>query len=161
MLTAARAHELLTYDPATGIFRWRVRRGAGVKAGDIAGTVDSAGRRNITVDNRRYRAHRLAFLYMTGEWPSGLVDHEDHDPDNNRWGNLREADQSQNQANAGLRVDNTTGAKGVTAIGGKFMARIRHHGQRIHLGTFDTIREASAAYAEAAFALKGPFARLA
>jgi hypothetical protein len=161
MLTAARVHELLTYDPATGIFRWRVSRRGGTKAGDIAGTVNGEGRRMIGVDGERHRAHRLAWLYMTGDWPSGIVDHEDLDPDNNRWKNLRQADQSQNQANAGLRADNTTGAKGVVAMNGKFMARIRHHGQRIYLGTFDTVKEAAAAYAEAAFALHGKFARLA
>lgn len=160
MLTAARVHELLTYDPASGVFRWRVSRG-GVKAGSIAGCIDAEGRRCITVDGHRDKASRFAWLYMTGDWPSDLVDHRDGNPGNNRWSNLREADQSKNQANAGIRADNTTGAKGVTYTKGRYLARIRHHGERITLGRFDTIREASAAYAEAAYALHGEFARLA
>lgn len=160
MLTAARADELLTYDPATGIFRWRVSR-HGVKAGSIAGYTDAEGRRRMTVDGHHDKASRFAWLYMTGEWPSGMVDHRDRNPGNNRWNNLREADQSKNQANAGIRADNTTGAKGVTYSKGRYVSRIRHQGERITLGTYDTVREASAAYAEAAYALHGEFARLA
>jgi hypothetical protein len=159
MLTAARVHELLTYEPATGIFRWRVSRRGGVKAGDVAGCIDPLGYVMITVDDVRYRAHRLAFLYMTGEWPAASTDHRDGDRSNNRWANLREATHGQNSANRGTW--SKSGHKGASRNGNRWQAKIQHEGQSYYLGTFDTVREASAAYAEAAYALHGEFARVA
>lgn len=64
--------ELLDYNEATGDFRWRKDKTGGVKAGDIAGTILTPKGRNtsyrtISLDNRMYRAHRLAWFYVHKE----------------------------------------------------------------------------------------------
>lgn len=97
---------------------------------------------------------------MKGEWPPCQVDHEDTNKRNNRWTNLRLATGSQNQANRSAVKNNALGAKGVERTkSGKFRARLKVAGNNQHLGTFNTIAEASAAYAAAARQTWGEFAR--
>jgi HNH endonuclease len=98
-LTAERLRELLSYDPTTGQWTWLVTRGSTAPAGSIAGTIYSNGYRYITIDYRRYFSSRLAFLYMTGEWPQHEVDHIDRCSSNDKWDNLRPATRSENNAN--------------------------------------------------------------
>jgi hypothetical protein len=94
MLTAERLRELLDYDPETGVFTRRITTGRNRrwKAGDKVSGRPSAttGYLGIGIGKRRYAAHRLAWLWMTGEWPKNLMDHRDCDRTNNRWVNLRE-----------------------------------------------------------------------
>lgn len=162
MLTQARLQELLTYDPQTGLFHWKVANGPRVKAGAVAGTRNHQGYRRIQLDGLIYAAHRLAFLYMEGAFPPDMVDHINGVRDDNRWCNLRHATRSENNANAKLRRDSTTGAKGVyKRRSGRFSARVRYQGQEYALGTFDTIVEASAAYERAANDAFGEYARAA
>lgn len=73
-LTQSRLKELLHYDPETGVFTRRTTRG-GCASGTIAGTPHVAGYRSLYVDRAHYLAHRLSFLYMTGAFPKGDVDH--------------------------------------------------------------------------------------
>lgn len=165
MLTAADLRERMTYEPDTGLFRWRVSPSASlshrIKPGDIAGTRTNQGYWQISVRNRRYRACRLAWLYMTGEWPALQVDHEDGDKLNNRWGNLRLATVSQNQMNTPMRQHNKVGLKGVVQNkSGTFGAYIKRDGKSRNLGTFATPHLAHAAYVKAASNLFGEFARL-
>lgn len=161
-LSAERVRSLLAYDPVTGVFRWKVRPAQHVALGSVAGHVDTQrGYRLIVIDGIKYRAHRLAVLWMTGAWPSQHVDHENGDHDDNRWAKIREATPSQNIANAKLYKNNKTGFKGVTvrATTGRFQAHIGIGGKRKHLGFFDTAEEAGAAYAAAANSLFGRFSR--
>jgi len=89
-LTAELLRKSLHYDPATGVFTRQVDRGGrGGRAGAIAGTPDGLGRINISIHSVLYKAHRLAWLYMTGEWPLHPVAHLNHDLSDNRWENLR------------------------------------------------------------------------
>lgn len=111
-LTQTKLKEVLHYAPDTGVFTWVRTRGS-VSAGDIAGSY-SEGRPIIVLFRKHHRASRLAWLYMTGVWPEHEVDHEDTNPANNRWGNLRSATSSQNKWNQGIRIDNQTGYKGVS-----------------------------------------------
>jgi hypothetical protein len=104
-------------------------------------------------------AHRVAWLIMTDEWPTHEVDHRLGKRGDNRWSELRHADNQQQAQNAKLRKDNTSGFKGVSWFQGKWGSHIRHEGKLIHLGYFDTAPEAGAAYAEAAIRLYGEFAR--
>lgn len=161
-VTLERLKELLHYDPETGLFYWIKSRG-GVKVG-IAGTPKGIGYINIRIDTRVYQAHRLAWFYMTGEWPRGWIDHADCNPSNNSMSNLREATKSQNAANKGLLRRNTTGFKGVTKCHrgrGGYIATIKVKDKQHYLGRFDTAEDAHAAYMAAAIKFHGEFARAA
>ena len=102
-LTQARLREVLGYEPLTGILTWFVsplnRQGV-IKPGDRAGYVHPPkGYRRITIDGREYAEHRVIWFWMTGAWPKDQIDHKDNDKANNRWVNLREANNSQNVMN--------------------------------------------------------------
>jgi hypothetical protein len=142
--------ERLIYDAATGEFTWRVRPARNVFAGARAGRTDAEGYRTISFDNRQYKAHRLAWLYMTGFWPPVLIDHIDGCRSNNRWSNLRLADATLNSQN--LRCshrDSGTSLLGVRRAGSKFEAKIQAHGVSHYLGTFPSPEEAHQAYVKA------------
>lgn len=152
--------ERLDYDPETGVFRWRTAR-VKSRVGTIAGAV-SNGHRAILIDGRLYGAHILAWLLMTGEWPSSHIDHRDLNGDNNAWLNLRLAGKRENAQNTGRRADNSSGFKGVAWDGKrrKWRADIRvPNGPRKHLGMFDDPAEGHAAYVAAAQHLFGEFWR--
>lgn len=152
-LTAERLRELLHYDPETGVFTRLVAtvRGARFAAGTVAGSVHSQGYRTICIDGRSNKCHRLAWLYMTGEWPADMVDHANGIKSDNRWANLRSADRALNMQN--LRKAQTNSRSGLLGVcierKGKFRAEIRFDGKRLHLGTHETAEAAHAAYLEA------------
>jgi HNH endonuclease/AP2 domain len=141
MLTQARLKELLRYDTNTGIFTWLVSPSTTVHAGSIAGCQGSRGNIRIRIDCIEYSGHRLAFLYMTGEWPIDQVDHKDRNPANNAWLNLRQATNAQNNQNKGR-------TRGVhfDESRGKYHAQIGVNGRVINLGRFPTEEEARQVY---------------
>jgi hypothetical protein len=151
-LTQERLKVLLHYDPETGIFTRLVQTGSRTRVGDVAGGVNVHGYRQVGVCGRLYYAHRLAWLYMTGEWPPHHTDHINGDRDDNRWPNLRLATHAQNLANSRKSKNNTSGLKGVSwdARKRKWFAQItvsrRHH----FLGYFDDPTSAHGAYIDAA-----------
>ena len=115
--TAERVRELFSYDPLTGIFTRLVKTNNRVEVGESCHYFSKGdGYLRISIDGRQHLGHRLAWLYMTGEWPADEVDHRDADRANNRWANLRDvtaAINSQNKRQA--RVDNRScGLLGVT-----------------------------------------------
>lgn len=125
-LTVEDVRRLLHYDPETGIFTWRVRRGGTANAGTIAGSPDAEGYLRIKLFRTLHSAHWLAWFYVYGVWPKEELDHEDRVRTNNRLLNLREATQVQQTMNTGLRKDNTSGVKGVNrhSQSGRWHARI-------------------------------------
>lgn len=149
--------KLIRYDPKTGVWFWLVDRNYKTKAGDTAGCINkSDGRWYLKINSQRYSSSRLAWFYMTGEYPKKDVDHEDGNKLNNKWINLRTASRTQNQGNARGR----TTLKGVTRVRtGKYTAQIQISMRKIHLGTFATPDEAHQAYVVAAKKLYGEFAR--
>lgn len=151
MLTAERLRELLHYAPETGAFTRVASRGGRAMAGNIAGSIDRQGYRRITIDRREYKAHRLAWLYVTGAWPENYIDHRNGVRDDNRFANLREATSGENHQNITRRSDNTSGFIGVTwhRQNMKWMAQIRVDGRYHYLGCFNTYEEANAAYLKA------------
>lgn len=157
-----RLHELLEYEPDTGLLRWRVAQSRRVKAGDIAGTPSSNGYINVQVDGKLYLSHRLIWTMQTGEWPplGTEIDHRDRDKHNNRWSNLRLATRAQNIINRGIGRNNTSGFRGVSLYRplNKWRARISHKGNQIALGYYDTPEEAGEAYRKAARDIYGEFA---
>src|ERR1700674_1345685 len=107
MVLAERLRAVLLYDPETGVFTRRINRGKW-KAGAQVGWLRPDGYIGIGLDYHEYLAHRLAWLYVTGEWPID-VDHENTCRSDNRWDNLREASRSQNMRNMKRTKANTSG----------------------------------------------------
>lgn len=108
-LTQARLRELLHYDPEAGIFRWLVNVSSTGRAGQIAGcrrSTQGAEYIVIRLDRKLYLAHRLAFLYMEGEFPRAIVDHIDADKSNTRWANLRHTTKGGNAQNKKVAQSN-------------------------------------------------------
>jgi hypothetical protein len=164
-LTQVRLKRLLHYDPETGVFTW-LRGQPGLRGCEAGGLWRGHNQTYwvIGIDGRQYRAHRLAFFYMTGRWPDPEADHDDADTLNNRWANLREATKSQNGQNKGRMPGNTSGFKGVTFVAwrGVYQAQIRiAPGKRLWLGYFKTAEAAHAAYVAAAQEHHREFARVA
>lgn len=150
MITQQELKERLDYNPDTGEFTWKVSSGTRAKIGSVAGTKDRNGYIRISINEKRYLAHRLAWFYMNSEWPQEFIDHINHIKDDNRYLNLRLATKNDNSRNAKMRVDNKCGYKGVSIDGTKYKAQICKNHKRITLGRFDTAEEAHAAYIAAA-----------
>lgn len=147
-LSADLVRELFDYDQSTGLLIRRTRRGSRALTGAPAGSIDAHGYRQIQIARRLYKAHRLIWLHVHGEWPNQQIDHVNGDRSDNRIGNLREASNQQN-------CHNTVRTFGVTASGfrgvsrhepGLWRARISVNGRTKHLGLFSTPQQASAAY---------------
>ena len=158
-LTAERLRELLDYNAETGKFTWRVSNSNRVRARSIAGRPHPRGCWVIGVDGKIYKAHRLAWLYVFGKWPSFHLDHRDGDACHNWIENLRPANHAQNARNMRRRNSNKIGLKGVSRANQKWQARITVNSKGIYLGVFDTPEAAHAAYVTAAERLFGDFAR--
>lgn len=150
-ITAARLRELLHYDKSTGIFTWNVARYC-VRATASAGALHPDGYIHIKVDGRTYRAHRLAWLYVHGVWPTLQIDHVNRTRTDNRVENLREVNNSQNQQNASLSPRNTSGFRGVSwqKSSQRWHAYIKVNGKRKHLGYFEDAAAAHDARVKAA-----------
>lgn len=159
-ITQVRLKQLLKYSPRTGEFVRRVTAGPRAVEGTVAGNLHPEGYVRIVLDGKTYQAHRLAFLYMTGRFPKKKVDHKNGLRSDNRWKNLRNADNVQNGRNMKLRRDNTSGIKGVyLSSRGSWKAQACVKGQVVHLGTFDEKEDAGKAYRRFAKRTHGKFYR--
>src|SRR6185312_5937691 len=115
ILTIDAARDLISYEPETGIFRWKKNRnGLTVVAGSPAGAFDRLGYKRIFILGKSYQAAQLAYFLTNGVWPTAHRDHINGVSDDDRWENLRPATISQNGINKTISSRNTTGAKGVT-----------------------------------------------
>lgn len=177
-LTQAALKAVLEYNPETGVFTWKKRDLASFSdakyplrehprwntrhANTQAGTIDAKGYVRIKLCGRHQAAHRLAWLWMTGDWPALDIDHANLNKSDNRWSNLRLATRSQNTANRPPANNNTTGLKGVYwhTANQKWTAAVGNNGST-YLGSFDCPAAASMAYQIAADKLFGQFARAA
>ena len=159
MITQEKLKELLHYDPDTGVFTWRVKTSYRVEIGQIAGTLRH-GYIGISIKRKKYFAHRLAWLYVYGNFPDKDVDHINQVKSDNRISNLRLATRRQNCFNKGKNKNNTSGYKGVYFDKrlSRWTAGIFIDGKRRHLGVFDDPKKASDAYQLAAKEYVGEFA---
>jgi hypothetical protein len=151
---------LFQYDPSSGVILWRrTRKPAGTRR------AGRDGNRYLVIGIRRsyYKAHRIIWKLMTGQEPPEFIDHKDGDNFNNRWRNLRAADNAKNLQNAKLRSDNRSGVKGIHWDAGhkKWRAVISADGQSHRLGRYATVASAAAAINAARRRLHGNFARVA
>lgn len=163
-IDTAYLRQLLTYDPETGIMRWKVdTKNGAIKAGTIAGTLKTKTSRmyqQIKIDGKSYTAARLAWQLYYGTPPDGEIDHVDSGkPRDNSISNLRLADRSKQGANQrrqkGKKYPKGVSYKPLQRGNNKFEARWKQK----HLGWFATADEAHAAYCEAIKAEMGDFAR--
>lgn len=112
-LTSDTLKSRIFYDPNTGYFNWILPKGRGIKFGDLAGSKSNSGYTRISFSGKMYQAHRLAWLYVMGEWPKNHIDHINGIRDDNRLCNLREANPTENVNNSKKRADNTSGFRGL------------------------------------------------
>jgi HNH endonuclease len=160
---------VLDYEPETGLFRWKTERSNnpnGSRIGTIAGSFASNGYWRIVLFREERLAHRLAWLWMTGEWPPSDIDHDNLNRADNQWCNLRLANPSLNAANAPhKKTKSWPFVKGVSFHGHlrskPFRAQIEKDGRNYSLGYHETVERAKAAYDAKALELFGEFARAA
>jgi hypothetical protein len=160
-VTSDRVRGILKYDPATGVFLWQKHFHL-AKVGTTAGFSDNrSGIVYIGIDGRQYQAARIAWLYMTGDWPSGLINFKDGNNKNLIWENLRDASQSEKSAASRIHSNNKSGYRGVSfdKQSQKWRAQIRVKGKNSTLGFFETAEEASSAYMQAARSSFGEYAK--
>jgi len=149
MLTQAQLKEKLVYDENTGLFMWKYKPAGNCKDGWFGGAKSSNGYLNICVNAKIYLAHRLAWLYITGEWPLATIDHKNGDPYDNRFTNLRDISHCGNTQN--LRKPPRTNTSSYLGVHWKekqkqWVAQISYKGVRKYLGGFSTPEEAYAVY---------------
>ena len=150
MIKLDRLKQIATYDPVNGGFLWTSNRQR-VKPGGRMGTIGVSGYRQVVIDGRQYREHRLVWLWHHGSIPKSL-DHVNRIRDDNRIENLRPCTDSQNQANSKTHSDNSSGYRGVSYDRTKerWVAKMRITLDKVMtrkcLGCFDTAEEAAIAY---------------
>jgi HNH endonuclease len=152
-LTKNIVRELLDYDKLTGKLTWKFRDRKWFKtttawkiwntrfAGKQAFTRNSRGRYFANIFGKSYLAHRIIFLWMRGRWPDPEVDHEDQDPGNNRWNNLKESTHLQNMRNRKRHVNNKTGVSGVCEDKHGYIVKIG----TVYVGRFKSFAKAVSA----------------
>ncbi|WP_082754737.1 HNH endonuclease signature motif containing protein [Variovorax sp. PAMC 28711] len=148
-LTAQQLKDLFSYDTETGLFTRLRDSNNQAKAGDVAGSLTREGYLSICINRRAYLVHRLAWLYVHGEWPQHCIDHRDGVKSNNRIANLRDVPHAMNVHNRHKpNRQNTSGFLGVVKQGERFWPRINIKGKIRVFPSHATAEEAHAAYVE-------------
>lgn len=148
MITPTQVKVSFTYDPTTGIFT-RNHPCKGHRAGEVCGALRKDGYVVIGWGKQKILAHRLAWLYTYGSWPTECIDHINGNPTDNRINNLREASQSENTQNRRKAcVDNKSGLLGVhwCTRDSKWIAQIMFNNKKTFIGAYNTDVEAAEAY---------------
>lgn len=148
-LTCDLLRSLFDYDCDTGLFKRKACEDVS-HIGDQPIATDENGYVRFRVSGKKYRAQRLVWMYVFGEWPIGQIDHINGIRADNRLGNLRDVSKLWNRQNQRVAMKNSqTGVLGIMKRGRKFRAEIGVSGTRTYLGLFATPEEASEAYLEA------------
>ena len=161
MLTQEYLKSILDYDCETGIFKWKVSNSPRVKIGDITGCLHHTGYLFIRINKKQYLAHRLAWLYVNGNWPKDMIDHIDGIRNNNKISNLRQASRTENQQNSKLSKRNTSGIKGISwhKASKKWQVAFKINGKSKTFGYFNDLELAELVVNEARLKYHGNFAR--
>ncbi len=147
MITQEELQRKLSYSAETGVFLWR-NSFCAIRAGDVAGCVNQCGYRQIRLGDKTYKAHRLAWLYVNGDWPKGQIDHINGDRSDNRVTNLRDVSGLVNSQNRRRPQKNnkSSGLLGAHKSKKRWASFIGINGKARRIGLFDTPEEAHEAY---------------
>ena len=150
-LTRTRLQELLSYNPETGLFNWKVAAARRIKVGQDAGSVNSEGYLHIRIDGEGYKVQRLAWLHFYGVWPTGVIDHINGIKDDNRLANLRDVSRRENASNMQRHREGHLVGTCWDKRRNMWLAGIKINGKREFLGYHLTQELASQAYQKALF----------
>ncbi|RKR65562.1 HNH endonuclease [Yokenella regensburgei] len=136
------------YSKETGVFRWKAKTPGRNRQGKVAGKINNNGYVVIKLNGIEYQAHRLAWIYVTGDNPCGIIDHINRVRADNRFSNLRDVSHLDNTWNQSIRKNNTSGYQGCNFHKNtkKWEAKIRLNLRLIHLGYYSTAKDAGIAY---------------
>lgn len=154
-------NQYFIYNPDDGSFRWRVKpKQSRKQRGDLAGNIDPTGYLRLKLNRKKYSAHRVAWLLMTGNWPTLYIDHINLNKLDNRWVNLRQVTPSQNNYNRKVSSLSKTGVKGVRwhRTQNAWRASIRLPGGKRIYAHFHDIQQAANWYKGMALKHHGEFA---
>lgn len=160
-MTPEKLRELIEYDPLTGSMKWKPRESKRWNS-NFAGkpalsNLSYEGYLTGRMLGKNYKGHRVAWAIHYGEWPSGLIDHINGNPSDNRIINLRVVTAAENVQNLKISKRNTSGEQGISwfARDGKWWVKIQKDRRAIHIGFYDEMRDAiiarDAAYRAAGF----------
>lgn len=144
MLTQEILKDTLIYDAETGIFTWKennFKKRKGKKAGYQDTKIKYI---RIKLFGKLYLAHRLAWLYVHGEFPEKYIDHINQIKTDNRLSNLRAVDDVGNLRNRARQKNNKSGFNGVCfeKNSKSWKATIGVNGIQIILGNFKKLEDA-------------------
>lgn len=117
------------YDFNTETLRWKIRTKKTLP-GSPAGAANKSGHMMVSYNNEKFYVHRVVFALFNNRWPNGIIDHIDRNRGNNNPNNLREADDNQNNYNMKMRIDNSSGVRGVSKHCGGWHAEVQAKGIR-------------------------------
>ncbi len=150
-LTQKEVKRLFKYDRKNGLLIRRFNHGKG-RVGTSSTAKDRDGYLVVGIHGKLYRAHRVIWLYVHGEWPKNDCDHINRIRDDNRIKNLRDITRSQNKQNQSVQDSNKCRLKGVylhkTTM--KWCASIGLNNKNIYIGLFETMELAYKAYQDKA-----------
>ena len=157
MLTQQKIQELCFY--FDGNLYWRKSR-SGAQTNKRVGAIETDGRIRALIFGKRYRMHRLIYLYHYGYMPT-YIDHIDGNVTNNSIENLRECTNQQNQYNSKLNIKNTSGHKNVhfNKRINKWSVYLRINKNKTYFGVYDDLELAALVATEARDKFHNNFAR--
>jgi len=157
-LTQEEAHRLFEYKD--GVLYWKIKPAKRVSVGDVAGWRNSKGYQNIVIKGKQWGVHKVIFLMQHGYLPE-LVDHIDNNPSNNNIENLRPANKTQNNCNARIRKDNSSGFKNVNwhSQKRKWQVRLCINKKSVSFGLYHDLELADLVAQEARNKYFGKFSR--
>ena len=144
MITQLQLKEILHYNPETGIFIWKVNKSRRAKTGMRAGSKHTTGDVRIFINGKSYKAHRVAWLYVYGNFPGNKIDHQNGIKDDNKISKLKDVSHTENMKNHPVHKNSKSGFIGVSwhKKTGKWQADISVNKKTIYLGIFSNISDA-------------------
>lgn len=149
MITQEYLKEILDYSPDTGIFVWKVDKAFRARKGDKAGSLTDHGYIKLTINRKRYYAHRLAWIYVYGSHATQQLDHINGVRDDNRVENLREVSNRENGSNRKEHREGKPVGISFYAQWNYWSAAIQIKGRTTYLGSYPTKELAAEAYQKA------------